>query len=170
MGRQFKTITLDNWLDPDRVSSMFARVDPVRGQTVPVTANDWAARFLAVSLDSQIPEEVRDLFEVARGVCLYAWFFYPLYHLGEEQLFRVGDTAVAAKCAAMNGPKDASFKARLDWLLRQGVIDVGSHFRWDAVRNLRNIGSHPDFQSLHPPASVLTSFMRMADRINALFR
>jgi hypothetical protein len=138
-----------------------------RGQAA---AEDWARAFLKLKLGAEVPENVRDLFEVARGACLYGWFFYPLYQIGEDQLFRVVDAAVAAKCDRDGGPgSSASFAARIKWLLDRGVIREQDQVRWDALRNLRNIASHPEMQMIHAPGSVLMSFQRAARLITALF-
>jgi hypothetical protein len=45
---------------------------------LPVSGEDWAVRFLAVELSAKVPEDVQQLFAVARGVLVYGHFFYPL--------------------------------------------------------------------------------------------
>ena len=58
-----------------------------------MTGEDWARAFLNVELKEHVPEPVSDLFAIARGALLYGWFFYPLFRLGEEQLYRVVEAA-----------------------------------------------------------------------------
>lgn len=167
--RTFKQLTSENWSEPDPVMRHFSFI-PRAGPPRPATAEDWVRDFLRLELSPAVPRNVRDLFEVARGVCLYGWFFYPLYQLGEDQLFRVIDAAVGAKCVQAGGPKaGASFAARISWLLKRGVIPEAERVHWDSLRNLRNFASHPEMQMIHPPGSVLMSFQLANQQINALF-
>ncbi len=166
--RMFKELTVENWSQPDPVMRHFGLVEG--GRPRQAMADDWARAFLKLELSPAVPQNVRDLFEVARGVCLYGWFFYPLYQIGEDQLFRVVDSAVASKCKRDGGPKArASFADRIKWLCDHGVIPEEERLRWDGLRNLRNITSHPEMQMIHPPGSVLTSFQLAARLISALF-
>jgi hypothetical protein len=169
----FKELTPNNWDRPDDTSSLFVRVSPVAG-VVSMNGNDWARAFLAVELAAAVPPDIRDLFAVARGTLVYGWFFYPLYALGEEQLHRVADAAVAHRYRELHGPRDKrgylpSLAKRVQWLLDKDVIAADTAPRWSAIRDLRNIGSHPDFQMLHPPGDVLTSLETVAATVTALF-
>lgn len=167
---KFKKLSRDNWREPDPILRHFVGVSRSSGSVKQLTGDDWADAFLAVQLAGSVPLDVLDLFEVARGVCLYGWFFYPLYHFGEEQLFRVADTAVAAKCKEMSGPdQDTSFGGRLDWLKARGVLTGEERRWWDSIRELRNLGSHADFQSIHSPGSVLATFQSVVKAINDLW-
>ena len=166
----FKKLTIDNWVEQDPVMRHFAGISGMTGRIKHMSGEDWASYFLALRLSDEIPADVQGLFEVARGVCLYGWYFYPLYHLGEEQLFRVADTAVAAKCKLLGGPDHStSFAGRLDWLKKRAVLSEQDRRWWEAINQLRNFGSHPELQSLHPPGSVLRSFQDVVREINALF-
>jgi hypothetical protein len=166
----FKRLTTGNWVEQDPVMKYFAGISAITGQIKHTSGNDWAGYFLGIRLGDGVPLDIQALFEVARGVCLYGSFFYPLYHLGEEQIFRVADAAVGAKCKQMGGPDHrTSFAGRLDWLKRRGVLSEQDRRWWEAITQLRNIGSHPEFQSLHPPGSVLRTFQNVAREISALF-
>jgi hypothetical protein len=166
----FKTLTEENWTEPDPVLRHFVAVSRRDGTVKRLAGDDWAGHFLSIHLAEDVPHEVQELFDVAKGVCIYGWFFYPLYHLGEEQLFRVADTAVAAKCKQMGGPDlETSFGRRLDWLKARAVLSANERRWWDSIRQLRNLASHPDFQSIHPPGSVLRMFRDVGQRIDELF-
>jgi hypothetical protein len=165
----FKQLDLSNWTQPDSTSTHFW-MPGTDGCMRPMMAEDWARLFLEVELSEKVPLQIRHLFDAARGACLYGWFFYPLYQLGENQLFRVADAAVTAKCTAMRSPKKVQdFFARLAWLEEQGVILSNAKGAWDGMRRLRNIASHPETQSLNFPGSILGSFRGVRDAINALF-
>jgi hypothetical protein len=99
------------------------------------------ASFAAASIAKAATVEVRVMWEVARGVLLYGWFYYPLYALGEHQLRRVADVAVLYRYQQAVGPPNKkpnpedgqptwpSFKRRVDWLIDNGVIAAEKQHR-----------------------------------------
>jgi hypothetical protein len=91
---RFKRLTVDNWQRPDPGLSIFVRLSLQDGSTRPISGDDWAREILAIELSERVPLEIRRLFAVARGALVYGYFFYPLYTLGAEQLFRVAEAAV----------------------------------------------------------------------------
>lgn len=131
---------------------------------------DWAREFLAVSLGERVPSEVVELFEVARGAMLYGWFFYPLYRLGEEQLYRVIEAAAKLRYRELDGPKARpSYEHAIAMQVERGAIAPGEEFRWDAARKLRNLSSHPEQAVVTTPGSVLGTLTLCAEDINRLF-
>jgi hypothetical protein len=168
-----KHLTLNNWDQPDDTSSIFSQVSPLGGVTK-IDGSGWARIFLAVEVSDAVPLEVGELFAVARGMLVYGWFYYPLYALGEEQLHRVADSAVAYRYKELCGPLTKrgympSLATRIRWLTHQGIIPAAMTTRWDAIRKLRNIGSHPNYQMLHPPGAVLETLRIVAQQVTALF-
>lgn len=101
----FKKLTVDNWLEPDKVSSSFVGISTVDGQVHTISGNEWVSCILKPNLIEAVPTEIRALFEVARSALAYGYFFYPLYTLAGEQLFRVAETAVNLKCKEMGAPR-----------------------------------------------------------------
>lgn len=171
----FKRLTASNWTEPDEASSAFAALNLESGAREDIDADGWAERFLSIELSHVVPEDIRDMWAVARGVLLYGWFFYPLYALGEDQLRRVADAAVLIRYEQVGGPNDRrtgrtpNLKRRLAWLIANGFISETVQQRWDAIRNLRNYGSHPSFARIEMPVGALQSLAVLADEINALF-
>lgn len=102
---------------------------------------------------------------------LYGCFFYPLYTLGTEQLFRVVEAAVTAKCEELGAPSKAMnrFETKLAYLRDEGWIPAGDWIRWDATRHLRNATSHPEDQTIVMPNEAMTMLTETAEQINALF-
>jgi len=157
----FKEIDADNWLKPDPVVLHFTGVERLM---------DYVETVLAPRLSRNVPQDVQELFEVARAAMLYGYLFYPLYALGMEQLFRVGEAAVASKCEQLGAPKDKkSFSDRIDWLTERGVFDRGEFSAWHTLRRLRNSASHPDSESLLAPGFAIGILGAVAKDINALF-
>lgn len=165
----FKEITQSNWLEPDDASKAYVRLTP-SGQPEPMTGNDWMRHILTPKLLATIPTELQALFEVARGALSYGYFFYPLYTLASEQLFRVTEAAVAHKCKALGAPKSTkTFAERISWLVKIGVNPNSDLSQWDAIRRLRNSASHPERQSILTPGNAIGLLERVAEKINSLF-
>jgi len=117
-----------------------------------------------------VPQDIQALFEVARGALLYGYFFYPLYALAVEQLFRVAEAAVSHQCKALGAPNSKKrFAEKIRWLAKRGVIPETDIPTWNAVRELRNSASHPERQSIFTPGMATGSLERATEKINALF-
>jgi hypothetical protein len=82
--RLSKKLTREDWKKEESTVSHFKKVDEY-SSLLSISADEWAAEFLNISLDETVPEDIRDLFEVAQGVLCYGIFFYPLYSLGAQQ-------------------------------------------------------------------------------------
>lgn len=99
----YKELTSATWKEPDPPALSFARESRVLGAVVAMDGDDWARQFLAVKLKEHIPEQVRELFAVARDSALYGWFYYPLFYLGGEQLHRVMESAARVAYRQLGG-------------------------------------------------------------------
>lgn len=170
----FKQLSVENYQEPDPVLAPFVRMSNKDGSIRILTGDDWAEKILAVELSEQVPLEVRRLFAVARGALLYGYFFYPLYTLGAEQLFRVAESAVGQKCRDLGVPakklEDMTFQKRLSHLVDEGVIPAPDHRRWDALRHLRNLTSHPKDQTILLPHTAIGELQMIAADIDAMYR
>jgi hypothetical protein len=174
----FKRLTPENWLEPDSVMRAFGRLPPVGEPYIPM-GEERVSDAMGIELAESVPLEVRRLFAVARGALCYGYFFYPLYALACEQLFRVAETAVTRKYVDLGGPeniktskgktKKADFKDKLDYLEREGIITGDDVIWWGAIRELRNLTSHP--QDHHPqiPGQAVGQAKRLAEKIDGLF-
>lgn len=171
---RFKNPTAKDWLEPDPTGRMFVEINAMTGERRDFTADRWAECFLGVDLDPSVPEQVREMWSIARGVLLYGWFFYPLYAIGDRELHRVADAAVLHRYRDAGGPtqKDGkwpSLNRRLDWLLREGLIPEEVEGRWDAIREVRNEATHADYPALLMPMDAMRSLDILAKEIDALF-
>jgi hypothetical protein len=165
-----KRLTLANWTEPDPANEHFVRYSDILQEMVAMDGGDWARLFLGCDLQDHVPDEIRDMFEVARGAVLYGWFFYPMYELGQEQLFRVSEAAARRCCAALgNESERLSFYAAIGFLAKKGVIDADDRHRWEAARKLRNSSSHPERASVMPPGAIASLVEATATDINHLF-
>lgn len=164
----FKNLTVENWSESDPTSGILVSVSPRTGVQA-MTGDAWAEEFLRPQLDADVPAPIRELFEVARGACLYGWFFYPLYVLAEEQMFRVADAALAHAHVEAGETGELSFQARVDWAISRGLIAGRDGNRWMAIVDLRNLTSHPLGVSIAPQTDALHTLRLLARCINEIF-
>ncbi len=165
----FKQLSTENWLVTDSTIQGFVRLVP-DGSIHDISGEEWLRDILQPQIDDAVPLEVRKLFEVARGAMTYGYFFYPLYTLGIEQLWRVAEAAVTHKCKAMAAPGSVStFFEKIKWLIEKGVIPQTEASRWTRIRKLRNFSSHPEMQSIYMPLEALKFIESIAKHVNSLF-
>lgn len=175
-----KHLTTGNWLEPDPICLKFVEVNMATAASRQPTGEGWAERFLAVDLAPTVPSEVRDMWEAARGLLLYGWFYYAIYAIGEHELRRVADAAVLHRYQQAGGPPNKkrdhegelrwpSLMRRLDWLIDAGVIPAEKRKRWDDLRDLRNETTHISIRHLTSPHEALRVLELMAGEIDALF-
>jgi hypothetical protein len=164
-----KIVTSDNWLEPDPTSAILMKID--KGIPSSMTGEDWVELFSAPQLSENVPENVRELFEVARGSFAYGYYFYPLATLACEQLFRVVETALTEKCKASRAPKGKtnSFEKKIKYLFDSGFISNVESESLHGFRKMRNVASHPERQ-LKFPIGILYPFLEKITEItNKLF-
>ena len=165
-----KRLAADNWLKMDPVMRGWSIVNRKTEESRPKGGEEWLEDILEPTLHDDVPEEIREQFEVARGAMAYGFFFYPLYTLGDAQLFRVADSAIYHKWVAVGSPsKGNTFAERLDRLLEGEVLDRETAERWRAVRRLRNSTSHETRQSIESPVDAVMSLRGVSEMIQVLF-
>lgn len=166
--RKFKKLPPKNWRERDGTADHIVSIRD--GKAVSLDGDDWAATILGIELSPKAPAEVRDLFEVAQGALCYGWFFYPLYTVGSQQLYRVQEAALRHRCAALGAPKKVkTFLAMLEWLEQQGILPKSRLGQWDATRHLRNMSSHQEKQSIYDPIMAVSGLRTSVELINELF-
>lgn len=175
-----KHLSLENWLQPDETGRAFGAINLLTGERRAASGDGWAEQFLAVELNATVPAEIRDMWEVARGLALYGWFYYPLYAIAEHQLRRVADAAMLHRYKQAGGPANKKpdpdgdlrwpdFKRRVDWLIANGIIVPEKRHRWDTMRDLRNETTHASIRHLAMPVDVLRLLDLLAPEIDDLF-
>ena len=136
----------------------------------PDPSEAWVFDIVRSNLDPKVPLNIRRLFEIVRGTLVYSLMFYPLLTLGTEQMFRVFEVSVTAKCKTLNAPaKVKTFADKINWLGEHAAIDPQDVTRWTAIRHLRNEASHPSDQSILSPHEALHIVDIAIELINPLF-
>ena len=163
-----KILTLENWMNPDPLMGNLVMTNNKNFSIMSV--EDWAVSILEPKLAETVPIEILKLFEVARGSMLYGYFFYPLFTLTFEQLLRVAEAAISEKCRQIGADKSANtFKKRVSYLREANILSEEENTQWGALRNLRNIASHSDQQTILPPGVILEFVFNISSLINRLF-
>lgn len=167
---EFKKLTPDNWNQRDPIGSHFVLIDKATGVQRTPRGDEWAKLILEPQLDDAVPDDVVELFEVARGTLCYGFYFYPLYTLGSEQLYQVMEAAVSHRCEQLRAPKRRKrYAEKLDWLIEHGLIPQDCMVQWQASRHLRNHASHGTQQCIYMPTDGVSGVDITAERINELF-
>lgn len=132
---------------------------------------EWVESILKPELKNIVPLEIRKLFEVTRCSMLYGYFFYPLFTLAYEQLLRVAETAISKKCKQITVEKIGKNRLidKLKYLKNTNNLTDEEFLQWNLLRELRNIASHPDQQTILPPGVSLRFLSDISELINALF-
>lgn len=164
-----KIITHENWMSPDPLMKNLVILE--NDKISIMSAGDWAISILKPKLSETVPLEIHKLFEVARGSMLYGYFFYPLFTLASEQLFRVAEAAISEKCKQITTDKIGknTFKDKIDHLNKDKFFSDEEYTKWNSLRNLRNIASHPNEQKILPPGIALEFIFNISELINNLF-
>lgn len=165
----FKRITAANWNQPDLLATEFG-----------MSAEQWVDATLQPRLSPQIPEEVRALFETARALFTYSWYFYPMATAGAEQLERVMEAAARERCRQLGLPsgttkpsgksRPMTFLESIRALTNAGEFSPDEASQWEATRTLRNIASHPERLQILPPGITIACLITNAEMLNRLFK
>lgn len=167
----FKKLTKENWLDSDQMNSCLVRLSSEDGKFHTVTGEQRTNEVLQIQLKDIVPLELHKLFEVARGTIIYGHFFYPLYTLGAEQLFRVAEAAASLRCKEMGVSKSnkVTFNKKIEFLISKSIISLDEEQTWKLIRTLRNSASHPKNQTIFMPADAICMIYIVAEAINSLY-
>ena len=166
----FKKLTLENWQKPDEINKYFIKRNFSTGETKEITENDRTKLFLKYELSENVPINVRKQFETARGALLYGYYFYPLFALGIDQLYRVAESAITHKCVNLSlTNKDSSYRKKLNQLKKHKIIDKDEFRKWESFRELRNLYTHSTSQSLYPHWEADFTLKSITKEINSLF-
>jgi len=166
---RFKRLTRSNWRDHDPTGRHLICIDP-KGTEYSLTGDGWVDIIMKPQLVPEVPLDVAELFEAARGALCYGYYFYPLYTLGTDQPFRAGEAAVAHRCKELEAPRKwGILDKRLKWLRASNVISEEVYQRFDAGRRLRNTSSHATSQHIFDQSWAVGSVGTTAELINALW-
>ncbi len=99
-----KIITKDNWRDVDPVCEQMLSLSMEQDSVYPMFPELWLDLILKPKLSDNVPLELHSIFETARGCMVYGYFYYPLFSIGNEQLYKLIDAAISTKYEGSGGP------------------------------------------------------------------
>jgi hypothetical protein len=165
-----KKLTVDNWLTGETFMSGIVSVSLRDGSQSPITAEQWAERFLKIRLSEEVPVDILERFEIARGAALYGFFFYPLFTQALLGLLVVAEAAVSTRCDDLNIPSRLkTLDDKLTYLHDERKLGLDEYDKWDLIRKVRNLTVHSKHQNILLPMDVRWFFYHIAERINLLF-
>lgn len=165
----YKNLTKDNWNKKDPIMGFF-KSPQADGTTTSTSEDEWFDMIYKPSLSEAVPIEIHKLFEMARGMMLYGYYYYPLFTLSHQQLLRVGEAVVYHKCVLLGLTKSKStFRDNIEMLTSQKILNQRDITRWEAIRFLRNSYSHQKEQSIITPAVAIQSMSTLVELANKLF-
>lgn len=146
-------------------------------QIIPYSLENRFESVSEIQLNSNVPEDVRSQFNVAKMICIYAWLYYPLHQIAELKVFATLEMALRLRYPSSK----RALKKLLTVAVDDGVIiDEGfSHIvpREDdkygyskklpeLISSMRNDLAHGTV-TLHP--SSLFTINNCAEILNQLF-
>ena len=166
----YKQITLANWTKPDPVNRVFVRIQE-DGTSRTIKSEEYLTEILSHRLNDWVPEDIHQLHEVTRGSMTYGYYYYPIFTFATEQLFRILESSVSHVCKTLGCPASKNtFNKKIEWLTDKRIIQGDEKIRWDSIRKLRNLRSHPKNQMILTPGNAIRFLAAITDEINSLFQ
>lgn len=164
-----KRLTAENFLLPDPLTGEFTGRDG-DGREHRLSAVDWAHEILVIGLDEAVPEAARNRFELARGILLYGYFWYPLWVQGTVEALRGAEVALEAACEAEHGAKRLSTaESRIEWLEKKDVLDAEEACTWMSLVRVRDALAEARQTPMLTPGRSLEILDTVAHVVNGLF-
>lgn len=168
--RMFKRLSRDNWREEEPHIQLVSITSASGVQKTP-SADDIAAEITAPELSDRVPRNIQELFEVAQGAMCYGSLFYPMFTLGNEQMWRVMEAALMTRAEELGAPSTArkSFSAALNWFNKKSLMPADRVDRWKAAKDLRNMSSHTKRQSLFDATMAMRAVASAQEFIDELY-
>ena len=139
-----------------------------------MTLTDHYGSLAEIELVSGVPDEVRESFDRARNLMIYAFFSYDLLVVGELQAFGAVEFALKYRLKRLKGSSRGTLRNVVDQARKVGLLPEmakGPHGLFDPVEaliHLRNALAHGT-SDLHTPAMALGVLLACATLINGLY-
>lgn len=164
--------TLDQMLEPDpRYRDMYV-VDT--GSARRITKDDHHAAIASIVLTGNAPQDVRDSFDRARNILLYAWFNYDLLVTAESQAFGAFELALKRRLYGKGAGKSSALFKLINEARELGVLPAQSKNEAvqidliEALRLMRNELAHGT-TDVHSPAMAFDVVKACGNAIDLVF-
>jgi hypothetical protein len=104
---------------------------------------------------------------------VYGCYYYPLFTLGFEELYRVKEAAFREAVLLAGAPKNTvrgTYERMQTWAKEANLIDEAEANRWQASRSLRNAYSHKMSRTLVGPNDAISNLDTTVELIEKLYR
>ncbi len=174
----FRPLDLETLRVADPAVSGFTFCDQRTGGLTPMTPEEWTKEVTAAGeLSDEVPDQVRGLFEAARGAIGYGVFFYPLLAIGSSHLRRACSAAAHLRCEQLGrrAQRSGDVLAVLD---EAGILDRDvahaswpgmTRTSWEATLYLAERSENPKFQEIIMPTDALLDLAFVRRQLNELF-
>jgi len=165
----FKMLTAENLLVPDPVTLSFSNeLDLTTNEFRMMTREEFLSYIFQPSIGEHVSDDVRRLFEAARGALCYGFYFYPLFMLGFERACGAAEAAARSRAREFGANERTSFFGCVELLAKSGVLSAPQKAQWDAIRTIRNQAAHPKMQQIMMPGPCISMLPVIAAAINDL--
>lgn len=163
--------TVDRILEPDpRFADLVADSMGLRD----LRLIDHHAAIAEITLKGEAPQAVRDAFDRARNILLYAWFDYDLLVIGEIQAFAAFELALKLRLNTTGSTMLRGLGKLIHQARKEGVLPASASTAADymdpieLLRHMRNALAHGT-TDVHTPAMALDATALCARAIDIAF-
>jgi hypothetical protein len=166
----FKTV--DQMLKPDPRYTDLCVLEAWRARTLSIA--DHHAAIADIVLTGEAPHDIRDAFDRARNILLYAWFDYDLLAVSESQAFGAFELALKRRLNGNGARKGGALVKLINEARERGVLpapttpSAGQIDPIEALRHMRNELAHGT-SDVHSPSMALDAARACANAIDLVF-
>lgn len=166
----FNSENLPEILKKDHIFDKFVKI--VNGKKEPITLEDLHNGIKNIQLNQNVPEEVKEIFEISKRLFIFGYFYYRFFTVSQHYAFLALESALRNKYKVLFGVDDKrlekiNLKEIIDKLAKEGIIPEDKKDLYDAGRDLRNTLSHLTQRKVLTPDAIILE--RTAEMINNFY-
>ncbi|HED12441.1 MAG TPA: hypothetical protein ENI62_02085 [Gammaproteobacteria bacterium] len=133
---------LESVMQPDERMLHYVRQDPVTGENHPQELKDHYESVASINLDNSVPEDIHNLFNIAKNVLLYTWCEYSFFPVAALQAFTTLEYALRERLgedviAELKKQRKRGLYAYIEYSIEQGWIRNEDFSAWHRAPMLR---------------------------------
>lgn len=133
---------LETVMQPDERMLLYVLHDPVTGENRPQEIRDHYESVASLVLDESVPDDIHNLYNIAKNVLLYTWYEYGFFPVAAQQAFttleyalrdRLGESAINE----LKKQRRRGLYAYIEYAIEQGWIRNEDFSAWHRAPMLR---------------------------------